>query len=56
MYPDQKAEWDYNLRGYTLELAFPVTQANKMLKRVRELFDAQWKEKLIVMTSTYRSG
>ncbi|KAG8167854.1 hypothetical protein KVR01_003543 [Diaporthe batatas] len=56
LYPDQKAEWDYNLRGYTLELAFPVPLANKMLKRVRELFDAQWKEKLIVMTSTYRSG
>lgn len=39
-----------------MELAFPVTLANKMLTRVRELFDAQWKEKLIVMTSTYRSG
>ncbi|KKY32256.1 putative fad fmn-containing dehydrogenase [Diaporthe ampelina] len=56
LYPDQKAEWDYGLRGYTLELAFPVPLANKMLKRVRELFDAQWNEKLIVMTSTYRSG
>lgn len=29
--------------------------ANKMLKRVRELFDAEAK-KLIFMTSTYRSG
>ncbi|KAM5341553.1 hypothetical protein ACJ41O_014584 [Fusarium nematophilum] len=55
LYPDQKPEWDYNLRGYTLELAFPVTRANEMLKRVRELFDAEAK-KLIFMTSTYRSG
>ncbi|KAI3393627.1 hypothetical protein diail_3854 [Diaporthe ilicicola] len=56
LYPDQKAEWDYELHGYTLELAFPVTMANKMLNRVRELFDAQWTENLIVMTATYRSG
>jgi L-gulonolactone oxidase len=55
LYPDQKPEWDYNLRGYTLELAVPVTQANKLLKRVRELFDAELK-KGIIMTSTYRSG
>ncbi|KAK4137021.1 FAD-binding domain-containing protein [Trichocladium antarcticum] len=55
LYPDQKAEWDYGLRGYTMELAFPVTMANKMLKRVRQLFDAELK-KGIVMTSTYRSG
>jgi len=55
LYPDQKPEWDYNLHGLTLELAFPVTMANQMLKRVRELFDAEAKKGLI-MTSTYRSG
>lgn len=55
LYPDQKPEWEYNLRGYTLELAFPVTLANKMLKRVRQLFDDELK-KGIIMTSTYRSG
>ena len=55
LYPDQKAEWEYGLAGYTLELAFPVTMANAMLKRVRQLFDAELK-KGIVMTSTYRSG
>ena len=55
LYPDQKAEWEYGLAGYTLELAFPVTMANTMLKRVRQLFDAEWK-KGIIMTSTYRSG
>lgn len=55
LYPGMKPEWDYNLRGYTLELAVPVTQANRLLKRVRSLFDAEL-EKGIVMTSTYRSG
>jgi hypothetical protein len=55
LYPDQKAEWEYGLAGYTLELAFPVTLANKMLKRVRQLFDDELKRG-IVMTSTYRSG
>lgn len=55
LYPGMQPEWDYDLRGYTLELAFPVTRANEMLKRVRQLFDAEnWK--LIWMTSTYRSG
>jgi hypothetical protein len=38
-----------------MELAFPVTLANKMMKRVRELFDAELKRG-IIMTSTYRSG
>lgn len=38
-----------------VELAFPIVMANDMLKRVRELFDAE-KEKGIIMTSTYRSG
>jgi len=52
---DQLPEWDYNLHGLTLELAFPVTMANKMLQRVRQLFDAEL-AKGIVMTSTYRSG
>ncbi|KAK5660673.1 hypothetical protein OQA88_12037 [Cercophora sp. LCS_1] len=55
LYPDQKPEWDYDLRGYTLELAFPVQMANKMLQRVRKLFDDELKRG-IVMTSTYRSG
>ncbi|KAJ1335986.1 L-gulonolactone oxidase [Microdochium nivale] len=55
LYPDQKPEWEWGLHGYTLELAFPIPMANKMLKRVRELFDAENK-KLIVMSSTYRSG
>jgi hypothetical protein len=55
LYPDQKAEWEYGLAGYTMELAFPVTLANKMMKRVRELFDAELKRG-IIMTSTYRSG
>lgn len=55
LYPGQKPEWEYNLKGYTMELAFPITMANKMLKRVRQLFDAELK-KGIVMTSTYRSG
>jgi len=55
LYSDQKPEWDYKLAGYTLELAFPVTMANQMLKRVRSLFDAEL-AKGIVMTATYRSG
>ncbi|KAH7037214.1 uncharacterized protein B0I36DRAFT_235884 [Microdochium trichocladiopsis] len=55
LYPDQKPEWEWGLHGYTLELAFPIPMANKMLKRVRQLFDAENK-KLIVMSSTYRSG
>ncbi|KAK3394400.1 hypothetical protein B0H63DRAFT_498996 [Podospora didyma] len=55
LYPDQLPEWDYDLHGLTLELAFPVTMANQMLKRVRKLFDAEL-AKGIVMTSTYRSG
>ena len=55
LYSDQKPEWEYGLHGLTLELAFPVTMANKMLKRVRELFDAESRS-LHFMTSTYRSG
>ncbi|RDW58580.1 uncharacterized protein DSM5745_11271 [Aspergillus mulundensis] len=55
LYPDQKPVWEYGLSGYTLELAFPVTQANAVLKRARELFDAEI-TKGFVMTSTYRSG
>ena len=50
-----KAEWDYGLRGYTLELAAPVTMANALLKRVRKAFDDEAARGL-VMTSTYRSG
>ncbi|KAL1734490.1 hypothetical protein EV714DRAFT_244887 [Schizophyllum commune] len=55
LYPNTKPEWDYNLRGKTLELAFPVTQANAMLQRIRELFDES-EEDGHLMTSTYRSG
>ncbi|GAB1216759.1 hypothetical protein ATERTT37_005977 [Aspergillus terreus] len=55
LYPDQRPVWDYGLHGHTLELAFPIPQANAMLKRVRELFDAEAK-KALIMTSTYRSG
>lgn len=55
LYPGYGTEWDFGLRGLTLELAFPVTQANAVLKRVRKAFDdsaAAGK----TMTSTYRSG
>ncbi|KAK4102247.1 FAD/FMN-containing dehydrogenase [Parathielavia hyrcaniae] len=55
LYPDQKAEWEYGLAAHTLELAFPVTMANQMLKRVRQLFDDELRRGF-VMTSTYRSG
>ncbi|EEY15748.1 conserved hypothetical protein [Verticillium alfalfae VaMs.102] len=34
LYPDQRPNWEYGLRAYTLELAFPITQANTVLKRV----------------------
>jgi L-gulonolactone oxidase len=43
------------LHGYTLELAFPVTIANQVLKRVRALFDESAAQGH-PMTSTYRSG
>jgi L-gulonolactone oxidase len=55
LYPGQKPLWDYGLEGYTLELAFPVTRANEMLKRVRKMFDDEAK-KLRIMAATYRSG
>ncbi|KAJ7599845.1 hypothetical protein C8J56DRAFT_2065 [Mycena floridula] len=55
LYPNQLPEWDYQLHGKTLELACPVTQANSLLKRVRELFDEAADEGMAV-TSTYRSG
>ncbi|KAH7232951.1 hypothetical protein BKA59DRAFT_517387 [Fusarium tricinctum] len=55
LYPDQRPVWEYGIHGYTLELAFPITQANAMLKRVRQLFDNEAK-KLKFMASTYRSG
>jgi hypothetical protein len=55
LYPDQGTQWDFGLRGNTLELAFPVTIGNTVLKRVRQAFDDELK-KGIVMTSTYRSG
>lgn len=56
LWPGQSTEWDENLHAYTMELAFPVTIANDMLRRTRELFDAQFTQYLINMTSTYRSG
>lgn len=52
-FPDQEPEWNFGLHGLTLELAVPVTQANKVLKRVRELFDKAAKDGKAV-TSTYR--
>ena len=55
LWDGEKPEWEYDLHGYTLELAFPVTRANEMLKRVRQLWDDQIK-KAIWMTATYRSG
>lgn len=55
LYPDQKPVWEYGLKGYTLELAFPMPRANEMLKRVRELFDESAKKGKI-MSATYRSG
>ena len=55
LYEDQKPVWEYGMHGYTMELAFPMPQANAMLKRVRELFDEEQK-KGKTMTSTYRSG
>ncbi|KAJ0387307.1 hypothetical protein COL922a_002548 [Colletotrichum nupharicola] len=55
LYPDQRPLWEVGVQGYTMELAFPITQANAMLRRVRQLFDDELK-KLVVMTSTYRSG
>ncbi|KAJ6626553.1 hypothetical protein B0H10DRAFT_1998774 [Mycena sp. CBHHK59/15] len=55
LYPGELPEWDYGLHGKTLELAVPVTQANKLLKRIRELFDESAAAGMPV-TSTYRSG
>lgn len=55
LYPEQRPEWEYGLKGYTLELAFPVTRANEVLKRIRALFDAET-AKGMPMASTYRSG
>ncbi|KAH0586598.1 hypothetical protein H2248_007820 [Termitomyces sp. 'cryptogamus'] len=55
LYPNLKPEWDYGLRAKTLEFAVPVTQANALLKRVRELFDQAAADGRAV-TSTYRSG
>ncbi|KAF1955276.1 FAD/FMN-containing dehydrogenase [Byssothecium circinans] len=56
LYPDHRTEWDFGLRGLTLELAFPVTQANAVLKRVRKAFDDEFWQNGKIMTSTYRSG
>lgn len=53
LYPGSKPEWDYGLRGKTLEFAVPVTQANALLKRIRELFD-QAAAGGKAVTSTYR--
>ncbi|KAL7933469.1 hypothetical protein V8C35DRAFT_304486 [Trichoderma chlorosporum] len=55
LYPGQKPEWEYGLKGYTLELAFPVTRANEVLRRIRALFDAE-EAKGRPVASTYRSG
>lgn len=55
LYPGYGTEWDFGLRGYTLELAFPVTIASAVLKRVRRAFDVSAAAGR-PMTSTYRSG
>jgi hypothetical protein len=55
LYPGTQPEWNYNLHGKTLELAAPVTMANQLLKRVRQLFDEAAANGTPV-TSTYRSG
>ncbi|KAG7444062.1 FAD-binding domain-containing protein [Guyanagaster necrorhizus] len=55
LYPNEETEWYYGLHGLTLEFAVPVTQANQLLKRVRELFDQSAADGEAV-TSTYRSG
>jgi L-gulonolactone oxidase len=56
LYPGQGTQWDFGLRGLTLELAFPVTQANAVLKCVRKAFDDEFWKSGRIMTSTYRSG
>lgn len=53
LYPNTLPEWDYDLHGKTLELAVPVAQANKLLKRVRQLID-QAAAAGKPVTSTYR--
>lgn len=53
LYPNQRPEWEYGLHGKTLELAVPITQANAVLKRVRQLFDQSAADGKAV-TSTYR--
>lgn len=55
LYPGELPEWDYDLHGKTLELAVPITQANALLKRVRQLFDQAAADGKPV-TTTYRSG
>ncbi|TFK38933.1 hypothetical protein BDQ12DRAFT_745534 [Crucibulum laeve] len=55
LYPNQKPEWDYDLHGLTFEIAVPVTEANRLLNRIRELFDEAAADGMPV-TSTYRSG
>ncbi|KAE9397584.1 FAD/FMN-containing dehydrogenase [Gymnopus androsaceus JB14] len=55
LYPGQQPEWEYDLHGKTLELAVPVTQANALLRRVRELLDEAAADGKPV-TATYRSG
>ncbi|KAH7394460.1 hypothetical protein BKA66DRAFT_301020 [Pyrenochaeta sp. MPI-SDFR-AT-0127] len=51
-----KTQWDFGMRGLTLELAFPMTRANEVLQRVRKAFDDEKAIYNITMTSTYRSG
>ncbi|KAH7105178.1 FAD-binding domain-containing protein [Auriculariales sp. MPI-PUGE-AT-0066] len=55
LYPDQKVEWEQGFRGKTMEIAFPVTEASKMFKRVRELIDAEEAAGTPIV-ATYRSG
>jgi L-gulonolactone oxidase len=56
LYPGYETEWDGGLHGYTFEMAFPVTMANKVLQRIRQLFDNEKEVNGKTITSTYRSG
>jgi hypothetical protein len=55
LYPDQLPEWEMDLHGHTMEIAFPVTIGAQVLKRVRSLFDESAAQGY-PMTSSYRSG
>jgi len=53
LYPGTQPEGEYGILTSNFEVAVPITQANKFLKRVRELFDEAAAEGKAV-TLTYR--